>query len=104
MDELQKRIEKDLKQLRETPEIIDHFKLYDAWREKHIKEFNETKQSLKYIFRKEGLALPKNWEELFKSWVWNAPLGSAIRDIMGSTLRERRISELEPIPKEYFIR
>ena len=99
-EEIKKIVMEDLKALKKEPKINEYFSAFMLWRNDHIKDYEETKESLKYVFQAKGLAMPKNWEELFVKWSKNKP---EIYEIMCASPRDRKIWEIPLIPKEYFI-
>jgi len=103
MDDFEEKALEFSKRMAKKPEVQNFFKQYSHWRRNHINEFEKIKKSLKYIFRKNGLALPVDWNELFTNWVFDSPKGSKIREVMTSYPQEMKFLELETIPKEYFI-
>ncbi|MDO6439750.1 hypothetical protein Q4534_20150 [Cyclobacterium sp. 1_MG-2023] len=102
-EELKKILMKDLEVLKNDPRFIEYNKAFMKWKEEQIYDYKKTKKSLKHIFRSQGLVLPKNWGELFYSWVLSVPIGSEVREIMASLPSERKVFELQPIPRNYFI-
>jgi hypothetical protein len=103
MDELQKKIKRDIESILKDQKFIEFMDQLKQWKENHSKDFKVTLKSLKAHFTKEGYIFPKNWDELFWAWIKSSPKGSELRKIMEDTPANRKIFEIEPIPKEYFL-
>lgn len=104
MNELQKRIKRDIELILADKNFQEFSKKMKEWGINHQEDYKETLKSLKHIFKSKGFVLPKSYEELFWDWVSSFPPDSKVRKIMASRIGDQKILDLEPIPREYFIK